>query len=355
MNKQSFIYGLSCLFLSVSLLSCSSDDNEADVDTQKLKAEIISFTAQEVCETAYIDMYAKSEALLASVKTLNTETTDANLQASRDLWKAVRSTWEKTEAWLFGPISADNIDPRIDTWPIEKNAFEAILAGNDELTATYVNGLEDALKGFHPIELLLWGENGDKTAAEFTPREKEFLLALTTNLNTLAESVKSSWVNGYTMQLATAGKGSESFSTQKAALVQLVDAMAGICDEVANGKIAEPFTQQDPTKLESPFAKNSLVDFTNNVKGVMIVYKANFAKDGKGIEDFVRLYNLQLDNKIKNAHLAAITALESIDVSFSEAIISQGQKVQNAMDKINALKTILEGELRPFIIQYANK
>jgi putative iron-regulated protein len=82
-----------------------------------------------------------------------------------------------TEAWLFGPVEQNNIDPRIDTWPVDFNALDAILANNDELTDTYIDGLEDALKGFHPIEYVLWGKNGNKKAAQiYHPRKTIFNL-----------------------------------------------------------------------------------------------------------------------------------------------------------------------------------
>ena len=61
------------------------------------------------------------------------------------------------------------------------------------LDEAYIEGLDeehDALKGFHPIEYLLWGVNGDKKAADLTDREKEYLVALAQNLFKLANEVK---------------------------------------------------------------------------------------------------------------------------------------------------------------------
>ena len=128
--------------------------------------------------------------------------------------------------------------------------------------------------------------------------------------------------------------------------------MAGICDEVANGKIKDPFDLQDPTQEESPFAKNSITDFTNNVQGVMDVYQGKFSSNGQGLEDLVRSYNLSLDNDIKTAHAAAIASLQAITVPFGQAIGTQQTQVQNAMIKINALKDVLETKLAPFVLQY---
>jgi putative iron-regulated protein len=349
--KQIKTYTIAALFTALAFTACKKDSNNVD-NNDELQAEILSNAATTVCTDSYVDMYAKSQQLLTAVNTLSTTTADANLESCKILWKSIRNTWEQTEAWLFGPVSSDNIDPRIDTWPVDFNALENILAGSDELNETYVDGLDDALKGFHPIEYLLWGQDGSKTAADFTEREKEYLLGLAGNLDKLCKAVSESWSNGYATQLATAGSGSVTYTTKKSAYAEIVDAMTGICDEVANGKMKDPFDQQDPTQEESPFAKNSLIDFANNIRGIMAMYQGKFSADGKGIEDLVRTYNLSLDNEIKTAHATALASLEAISVPFGEAILTQQTQVQNAMDKINALATLLDTDLKDFILQY---
>lgn len=128
--------------------------------------------------------------------------------------------------------------------------------------------------------------------------------------------------------------------------------MGGICDEVANGKMKDPFEAQDPQLEESPFAQNSITDFTNNIKGIMDIYQGKFTEDGKGIEDLVRTYNLSLDNDIKTKHGTAVAALQAITVPFGQAILTQQTQVQTAMDKINELAETLADNLKPFVQQY---
>lgn len=350
--KIKYIISLASSFLISSIFIGACNKADLPVDNSTLRENILSNSARNVGLASYQDMYNKTQQLLSAVNTLNSSTTDENLNAARQLWKDTRTTWERSEAWLFGPVSADNIDPRIDTWPVDFNSLDSILATTNTLNEAYVNGLDDALKGFHPIEYLLWGQNGNKPASAFTDREKEYLLALATNLNTLAKDVKDSWENGYANQLETAGNGSTEYATKVDAFAEIVDAMAGICDEVANGKIKDPYDQQDPNLEESPFAKNSVTDFTNNIIGVMNIYQGNFINDGKGIEDLVRTYNLSLDIHIKTEYAAAIASLQAITVPFGEAILTQKTQVQNAMVKINALKDILEKDLSAFILQY---
>jgi len=336
-----------------ALPACHKSDDNDGTDVAKLKTDILVDASNTVIVPSYTDLAAKSAQLLTAVQTLNTTTNDANLEACRTLWKSIRQTWEQSEAWLIGPVEADNIDPRIDTWPVDFNDLDVILNGSDELNEDYVNALEESSKGFHPIEYLLWGQDGNKTAAQFTARQREFLLALSQNLNTLCSNVKASWTGGYANKFATAGAtGNTDYPTTKSAYEALVDGMAGICDEVANGKIKDPFDLQDPTQEESPFAKNSIIDFTNNIKGIMAMYQGKFTSDGNGIEDLVRNYNLSLDNEIKEKHSAAVNSLTAISVPFGEAILTQQTQVSNAMAKINDLAETLETKLKPFLQQY---
>jgi predicted lipoprotein len=349
MKKISIGILTTCLLFNFT--ACKKKSTSS-TDIASLKKDILYDISHEVCTASYIKMHEQCIVLEQSIVNLQSATTEANLQICRSHWKAVRETWENTESWLFGPISANNIDPRIDTWPVDFNAIDSVLHTSNVFTPTYIENLEDALKGFHPIEYFLWGSNGNKSATAFTPREMEYLIALSQNLSLLAKEVKETWENGYANELAKAGNGSNNYTSQQIAFVELADAMSGICDEVANGKMNDPFIAQNALLEESPFAKNSLVDFTNNIQGVMKLYQGYFDQDKLGIEDLVREYNLSIDQEFKAKHQAAIASLQSISVPFGEAIFTQQVLVQQAIDNINSLEEVISQKIRPFILQH---
>jgi hypothetical protein len=71
----------------------------------------------------------------------------------------MRKYWEQSEAFLYGPAAAHNIDPHIDSWPLDFNAMNALLndparmAAIEEEGGTYVGDkLGYALKGFHALD-----------------------------------------------------------------------------------------------------------------------------------------------------------------------------------------------------------
>lgn len=316
-------------------------------------SSVLSAFASTVAQDNYDDLAQRSATMRDLITAFGTSQSDADLALCKQQWRDTRLSWERSEALLFGPVATENIDPRIDTWPVNFTDLEAQLSGSNAFTPEYITGLEDALKGFHPIEYLLFGINGDKSAAQFTEREIEYLNALAEDLADLTATLDVSWdpatSGNYTNAFATAGGGSAQYPTQRAAFEELVNAMAGICDEVANGKMHEVLLAQDPLLEESPFAKNSITDFTNNIRGVENVYLGRYTEDGTGMENFVREHDLQLDNTIKQRIAAAIAALGTITVPFGQAIVDQPVQVQQAIDAINELAAVLNDDLMPLV------
>jgi predicted lipoprotein len=344
--------------LTLSVSGCIGDNENVPAIDDSFNGEILNEFSSNVVQSVYNNLASKTSTFYDQVLALETDgATDAELTACRTTWKQARESWELSESFLFGPVSTDNIDPRIDTWPVNFTDLDAQLASSAEFNETYINNLEDALKGFHPIEYLIFGAMGQKAASELSARDIEYLKGLTSNLKSLTSALKSSWnpstTDNYHVAFTQAGNGSTVYSTQLAAFEELVNSMIGICDEVANGKINEVFLAQDPSLEESPFAKNSITDFTNNIKGVQNVYLGKFATDGKGLEDLVRRHNLQLDNEIKLKLNNALTALGNVTDPFGEAISTQPIQVQNAIDAINDLKDTLELQLLQFVQQHS--
>ncbi len=360
MNSLKLIVAV-ILLINLSACKKAKKNNDADVapaNPSTIKTEILVDLSANVVYATYSDMQIKAVSLLTSLQTFSASATANNLANAQQAWKNVRSAWEQSEGFLFGPVSVDNIDPRIDTWPIDFARIDSVLNSTAAYTPTYINNLEESLKGFHPIEYMLFGQNGNKTETQFTAREKELLVALADNLSTLCTQVKTSWnptlTSNYTNEFSTAGNGSAIYQTQRAAYEEMIDAMVGICDEVANGKIAEPLNNNDPTKEESPFAKNSITDFTNNIKSVQNVYLGKYFVDGKGLEDLIKANNLSMDGTIKLKISNALNAMGNVTVSFGDAISQQPIQVQNCITAINDLKSYLENDVKPYVQTLTN-
>lgn len=341
-----------CMLACLLTAGCNKETDESNLTPT---SEIIYGISSNVIVDTYTDLAAKSALLEASLVDLKNNTTEANLEASRQLWKETRQSWEQAEGFLFGPVSTEDIDPAIDTWPVNFLELDSLLTSSTPLTTDYLNSLtQDALRGFHPLEYLLWGKDGNKQPIDFTQREKEYSLALGTYIAQKTSFLSSRWNdNGnasYRYEFEKAGDGSGIYSSRKDALLEVVSSMQAICEEVADGKIGEPFLAQNKELEESPFSGNSISDFTNNMRSVQNIYTGSYLSDGKGIQDLVRNYNLSLDAEINQKITTAISALQTITLPFGEAIFSQPQQVANAQSAIHDLKLSLD-KLPPFIQQ----
>lgn len=349
-------YLLFFIITGILVPGCEHDNQSIAPVDEFLNAKIIKGFSDNIAYAMYQALDNETDKLHDRIFEFIDNPSESGLDACRATWKTSRMYWEQSEAFLFGPVASENIDPRVDTWPVNFTDLEAQLGSNHEFSEEYINGLEDALKGFHPIEYLLFGETGNKKVSEFTEREFEYLKGLIKNLHALTHKLKTKWdptdEASYYYQFLNAGQGSDSYPTQRDAFEELVSGMAGICEEVAGGKISEPFLQQEPTLEESPFSNNSIDDFTHNIRGVQNVYLGKFLTDGAGLEDLVRRSNLSLDGEIKLRLNSAISALGKITDPFGEAIFSQPVQIQNAIGAIDELKEILENDLISFVNQH---
>lgn len=330
-----------------------STDTTAEYNTAK-DAGITDFV-NKVAIPGYAELKAKGDVLNNTITALNATPTEANLLAAKNAWRDMRSTWEKCEGYLFGPVEDDSYDPETDTWPVDYVAMDALLADNSHnLSVADINTLPLSLKGYHPIEYILWGQNGSRTAASLTARQKLYMVSLSSHLQSKATALYNSWIatgGNYSASVLNAGKGSTLFPKKQDLYIAIATGLSDICGEVGDGKMKEPYDLQDPNKVESPFSGNSVTDFQNNIIGAFNVYRGRFNDDGAGLEDLVRLRNSALDAEIQAKFNAAISSFGTITVPYGQAIISQRSQCQNVMNAINDLANTIDNKLQPFILQ----
>lgn len=357
-HLRSIIFLLGAALL---LGACGDSDGELADSEAFADQEVITAYVDQVILPTYTTLDDRAAELVDAVEAFESDPTDANLEAAREAWIATRLPWEQSEAALFGPVDSNGYDPALDSWPVNQNDLDAVLDSDDELTQEYVRGLDAGLKGFHTIEYLLFGDGGAKTADDFTEREFAYLVASTRELARITGDLEASWTTGvdgnapYAETFETAGaEGNTAFPTEAAAGEQIISGMVVIADEVANGKVADPYNEQDTTLVESQFSYNSLTDFKNNIRGIRNAYTGEMPAaqtNGKGISEFVREKDSALDERVRSEIDQAISALEDIPEPFRDSITDDNArpKIQEAIDAINTLRMTLEQDVRPVV------
>lgn len=337
------------LALFALLSSCKNDE---DVKMQAdYSAELTNIGENVILET-YKALSQEAALLKAATESLELNQTEINLTAARQAWVATRSPWEQSEGFLFGPVDQEGIDPSIDSWPVNVTDLDNVLGSANDLTAAFLAQQEGTLKGFHTIEYLLWGTNGSKAIGDFTAREFEYLAAASSVLASDTQELYDLWrpdSGNFIENVLNAGNGSIVYISQKSALEELANALIIIADEVANGKINDPFAQRDLSLEESRFSANSKADFSDNIRSIRNIYTGVFGTfgDGSSLSNIVSSKNTNLDEQIKEEIEAAIDAIEGITGTFSDAVFNNRSEVESAQTAVRTLQATLEEELLP--------
>ena len=281
-------------------------------DQETYLRNVLSNLVSNVIVPTYTDLADDVEDL---EKTLNGLTVNSISQSQINKacedFKDARENWERSEAFLMGAASDFDIDPTIDSWPLNRSLLLNYFNNgmNDEM-------LEDAtILGFHALEFILFRNGQPRKVAEFQGNDtyknftgvsgaKELAYAQTIckllkercfqlqvawegetakNASRVA-AVKAAGLeytteNGlsYGENLTQAGVNAKStFPTLKAAIAQVLSDDEGSCvaiaTEVGTAKIANPFSAGDISYVESPYSYNSITDFQDNIRSIRNVW-----------------------------------------------------------------------------------
>ena len=299
-------------------------------------------------------------------------------------WRAMRKYWEQSEAFLYGPAAAHNIDPHIDSWPLDFNAMNSLLndvskmAELEEEGGAYVGDkLGYALKGFHAAEYLLFETveqegravgTGKTHAANLTHAEAVYLLGIVEDLAQQAILLEDCWSGGkinerkegvitdgegesmsygenYGDYLVNAGQPGSLYKTYQEAAEEIIAGCVDIAGEVAELKMGNPYLSNTPDQrdyIESPYSCTSTIDFADNIRSIKNAYEGAQAGD-YSISNYVYSQGNELDGKVRKAIEESIAAIEAIQDFENKA--KGDTQVKAAMDKVQELEELLDNEV----------
>lgn len=291
-------------------------------------------------------------------------------------WKESRKYWELSEAFLFGAASDYNIDPHIDSWPLDKAAMEQLLNNSGMMAAigegggTYVSAnLGYGLLGFHAIEYMLF--QLDNTGYVSESRKVEtldrngmiYMAAVAEDLCFQCIRLEASWAGmenvteekqniltekeleptfNYGQSMKNAGKGGSKYVNYTDAAQEIIQGCIDIADEVRGQKIGKPAkgsSEDDKNYIESPYSLNSITDFADNIRSISNAYQG-INDTGKSISDYVASVNPEKDKAVKNAIDKAIAAIQKMPEPFAKHATEKTST--DAMEAIDVLITALE-------------
>lgn len=378
MKKILSIAILHLFALGFAMTSCSDDNDGPDMDglsekEQSLQKAVAAYVDHTVLPT-YKGMADNAVRLYELCETISEKheagtLSKADIMAAGDAWKESRRYWELSEAFLFGPAADYNIDPHIDSWPLDKPAMdrllEAIRKGADY---SIDNNFGYGLLGFHSIEYMLFelsadGETSSPHSLDYTAEEIKYLLMVAEDLRNQCVCLEACWAGTENVSsekrrileeaeldkgknhgdmMVNAGKAGSIYKTYQAVAEEIIQGCIDIADEVGNTKIGRPNqggSQDDRNYIESPYSLNSIEDFQDNIRSIENSY-FGAVKGDASISDYIRSVNPALDTEMRTAVDNAIAAIAAIPEPFAK-----NARTQAAANAVKVTGTDLVGTL----------
>lgn len=285
--------------------------------------------------------------------------TQSQINKACEDFKGARENWERSEAFLGGAAADFDIDPTIDSWPLNRSLLLNYFNNgmNDEM-------LEDAtILGFHALEFILFRNGAPRKVSEFQTNDSYVGFTSITGAQELAYAqtickllkqrcfqLQVSWegetpanagrmavvksanlkyqtVNGLSfgenMKKAGISGGKSTFSSLKDAISQLLSddegSCFGICNEVGTAKIANPFANADIAYVESPYSYNSITDFADNIRSIRNIWlgSTNRSANDYSFHTFFASVNKQdVNQAVEGAYVAAIASISNMPSPF---------------------------------------
>lgn len=378
MKTFSTIAWVACgLILTAGTASCSDDETvnptEASAKELALQAATTPYVEHTVLPT-YKEMADAAIILADSCDVIRKKftagtLTEKDIRIAGETWKRSRKHWELSEAFLFGPAADRNIDPHIDSWPLDKAAMDDLLK---EIRAgknwNISNNGGYGLLGFHAIEYVLFELTADGTTskphdpATYSPEILDYLVAVAEDLRDQCVLLEASWAGTDAIgdekqaileeaelstndregwKMINAGKPGSTYITYQAVAEEIIQGCCDIADEVGNTKIGKPHsaaTDEDRNYIESPYSLNSVEDFQDNIRSIRNAYCGAQAGDAS-ISDYIRTVNPALDAQIRTDIADAIAAIGRIPEPFARN--ARGSEAAAAIEACEKLNTSL--------------
>ncbi len=332
-----------------------TSDQEAELK------QVVAGVVDNVIVPTYTNLADDTESLLNTLKGLDVNTlTQSAINNACAEFKKARNHWETSEAFLGGAASDFDVDPTIDSWPLNRTLLISYLAGGN--TDFSEEMLEDAsILGFHALEFILFRNGNPRNVSEFkgydtykgferitgaselayAQRICELLYQRTCQLQVAWEGATAAnagrvavvdaaglerlTTKGYSFgdNMKNAGNLNKStFPSLKDAIAQILSddegSCVGIADEVGNAKIANPFSSGDVSYVESPFSYNSITDFQDNIRSIRNVWlgSLNGNASSHSFQKFFSANSTKVGNEVEDSYTQAIAKIGAMPAPF---------------------------------------
>lgn len=255
---QNFVMAFLLGAMTIGFTACSSDNGgngEFDLPDVGQATTSISSSDKEMQKVAknYVQavVYPTYQALASNARTLYSAAqtlyksaeagtmTQDQINAACEAFKKTRQEWERSEAFLFGSATDNELDPHIDSWPLDRDELEKALTNENliagfksENPAKFVsehNTEFQSVLGFHGMEFVLFRNGAQRTVEALKANDTDegvtsvkgidelaFLQAVAADVRNITALLEFTWMGSAASNETKAilsGEGSYVFST----------------------------------------------------------------------------------------------------------------------------------------------
>lgn len=367
---------IALLDITCGFAACSDDKDDPDPNQlDSRKTAIITQYVNGVVIPTYRSLADEAVELATLCEELRQNPSQSKVDECCESWISARKYWELSEAFLFGAAADYNIDPHIDSWPLQKSQLDNILANDALIDALDEDGagadafatLGYGLLGFHAVEYVLFRDGAPRKVSEITEAELIYNAAVAQDLANQTIRLEASWAGlanissakqnrleefelepsfNYGENMITAGMtGNTLYKTQLAAMEQILTGASDISDEVGNTKITDPVNSGNVLDVESWYSWNSIADFTDNIRSVRNAYYGSLdgSVGNNSMAAYVNKVNSSLDSNVRKAIDNAINEISSMPAPFRNHLTKA--ETQKAVDACNTLLDALDAAI----------
>lgn len=216
--------------------SISSSDKEMQKVAKNYVQAVVYPTYQALASNAR-KLYSAAQTLYKSAEAGTM--TQNEINAACEAFKNTRQEWERSEAFLFGSATDNELDPHIDSWPLDRDELERALTNENliagfksENPAKFVsehNTEFQSVLGFHGMEFVLFRNGAHRTVEALKANDTDegvtsvkgidelaFLQAVAADVRNITALLEFTWMGSAASNETKAilsGEGSYVFNT----------------------------------------------------------------------------------------------------------------------------------------------
>ena len=260
------------LFLGFLLLlaSCGKDSTPAPAEAGFSREAFLKFTVDYWITPGFTKLESDCDSLVLAAEGFRQSPGEASLAKLRQNWKTAFLTWQRLNAFQFGPAGEDGIRKslfeEIGLFPVRRTGIDQILQTGQFNMADFNRDT----RGFLCLDYLLFAG----TDADILPRLSQihasnYLVAVATHIRDQVKRVRNTWASSYGKTFLEQ-KGTEVGSSTSLVYNSFVKSYEGL----KNFKVALPLgkrpgqTSTDTTLLEACYSGLAMEAIQAHFQGI---------------------------------------------------------------------------------------